>query len=62
MKCILAVLLLAGCAGDGIRFDAGDRERCRAEGCTVWTEAELKILISKVAHMTAQSCRRGTAI
>lgn len=48
MKTLAAilVLLLAGCA-TGVKMSDAEAEACRAQGCTVWTEAELEQLAHK---------------
>lgn len=46
---IILCLLLAGCAQipAGVTMDDDEAKACKAEGCTVWTEAELMELIRK---------------
>lgn len=41
---ILAAVLLGGCAAlpEGVTMSEEDRASCKAEGCTVWTETELR--------------------
>jgi len=43
MKHILLVLLLSGCASfEGVQMDEKERAACAKEGCSVWTDNELK--------------------
>lgn len=48
MRAILILLLsvLAGCAS-GVKMTDEDSARCKAEGCTAWTESELGQLAQK---------------
>jgi hypothetical protein len=43
---ILAAVLLCGCASlpPGVSMDEQEKAACAAEGCTVWTVAELQRL------------------
>lgn len=64
MKYALIVLLLTGCATNtGIVMHEGDAERCRAAGCTVWSDAELERLALIVRQRTMQEaaaiCKRN---
>lgn len=40
---LLCVLFVSGCPS-GIRMDNDEAKACRNAGCTVWTEAELRVL------------------
>ena len=43
MKYALLVLFLSGCASfEGVQMDERERAACAAEGCSVWTDRELK--------------------
>lgn len=43
---LVALGLLAGCAAppSGVKMSDAEAAACRAQGCTVWTEVELKQL------------------
>lgn len=47
---IILCLLLAGCVQipAGVQMDEKEEADCKANGCTVWTEAELLELIRQV--------------
>jgi starvation-inducible outer membrane lipoprotein len=49
---LLCVLLLAGCASipEGIKMTGDEAKACAAQGCTVWTDAELSRLARKFWH------------
>lgn len=40
------LLLLAGCAS-GVQINDDEAKACRTEGCSVWTEKELRGLVRK---------------
>jgi len=43
---ILAIVLLSGCANlPGVEITDEERAACEAQGCTVWTRAELQKLV-----------------
>lgn len=55
----LAVLaLLAGCA-TGIKMTDQEAAACRAEGCTVWTDAELQGLVLNALRQGYQQGARS---
>lgn len=43
---IVLPLVLSACATapDGLQMTKDEREACKAQGCTAWTEAELRML------------------
>jgi hypothetical protein len=43
---LLALALLSGCA-TGVQMTAEEAAACKAEGCSVWTERELRGLIGE---------------
>ena len=55
MKALALVLLLAGCAS-GIRVSDEEAVACRNEGCAVFTERDLLVLVGKAM---AEGYRRG---
>lgn len=59
MKKIILLLLVAlsGCA-TGVVMDADEAAACKAQGCTAWTESELRGLIGKAF---GQGYQRGKA-
>ena len=48
--CVILMLciLFSGCASTGITMSTDEEAACKAEGCTVWTEGELRLLIQQV--------------
>lgn len=66
----IALLALCGCASvpQGVQMTADETKACAAQGCSVWTEAELRELIAKVAidaratalgNLDSHGCLRG---
>ena len=45
---LVMLSILSGCASTGITMSADEEAACKAEGCTVWTEGELRMLIQQV--------------
>ena len=47
---LLAVLFIAtrAPAPAGVEISAEERELCKAQGCTVWTENELRTLVEQI--------------
>ena len=45
LLCVPAFVLLAGCSG--VSMTDAERVACRTSGCTVWTESELRGLVSR---------------
>ena len=61
MKTLLlcAVLLLTGCASmKGVEASDEERAACAAQGCTVWTERELRELVKRAAQMGYEAGKR----
>lgn len=57
---ILAAVLLGGCAAlpEGVTMSDEEREACKAQGCTVWTEDELRTLFIEGVKRGAEMGRR----
>ena len=45
---VILAALISGCASTGITMSAEEAQACKEEGCTVWTETELRGLMQKV--------------
>lgn len=47
---VLVALVLSGCGTiEGVKISDAEREECKAQGCTVWTDADLARLMQN-AH------------
>ena len=58
---LTSVLMLSGCASlpPGLQMTDEERVSCEAEGCSVWTMAELRKLIS-VAFSKGYTAGKGS--
>lgn len=46
---VLVALVLSGCGTiEGVRISEAEREKCKEEGCTVWTDSDLQRLMKNI--------------
>lgn len=58
---VFCLLLLAGCVQvpDGVKMSDEEAIACRSDGCTVWTEEELKQVIREVFSKGYEAGKRS---
>ena len=61
MRAIALALLLTGCAAPGVHMNDAERAACEAQGCTVWTIDELRLLVLRSIQRGIEMAR-GRAI
>ncbi len=57
---LTSVLMLSGCASlPGVQMTDAERKACEAEGCSVWTRAELEQLV-RAAMLKGYQAGKGS--
>lgn len=60
LACLLAAIALGGCATTipGVQITDEERIACEVQGCTVWTRAELEMLVLEAMRRGIEAARK----
>jgi hypothetical protein len=59
LAALLVAAILSGCAAiPGLQITDEDRARCEMHGCTVWTRAELEMLVREAMRRGIEAARK----
>lgn len=58
---LILAIVLSGCVSipKGVEMTEDERQACEAQGCSVWTEAELKDLVQRAMMQGYQQGRKS---